>query len=195
VVTDDESDLPAADFREAMEARLGKAFTFHAIASEEAYHDCVDIPFDGQECDPGCEGPNGAAVDIGAEYYALAAATGGEQFSICTTDWTGLFETLRDVVVVSTALPCFYVIPPPPAGMVFDPALVNVVFTDDAGSVTSFARAMDPSRCEDAAAWYFDDNDHPARIELCREACERVSESTRGEVYVAFGCAPDVVIY
>lgn len=190
VVSDDNSDLPAADFQEAMEERLGKSFTFHAISSEEAYHDCaLGI------CDPGCSGDNGDASDIGAEYYALADATGGEQFSICTSDWSGLFETLRDVVLVSAALPCFYSIPSPPEGMVFTPSLVNVTFTDDTGSEHTFARAMDPDRCEDSAAWYFDNNDAPTRIELCPTACDMVSASTVGDVNVAFGCEPDVIIY
>lgn len=190
VVTDDNSELPAADFQEAMEDRLGKTFTFHAIASEDAYHDCaLGI------CDPGCSGENGDASDIGAEYYALADATGGEQFSICTSDWSGLFATLRDVVVVSAALPCFYEIPTPPDGMAFNSSLVNVVYTDDSGADHTFARAMDPARCESEVAWYYDNNDTPTRIELCSAACDLVSASTVGGVNVAFGCEPDIIIY
>ncbi len=189
-VSDDESDTEPEDFIAAMATRLGHGFVFHAIASEEAFHDCV-----AGMCDPGCTGPNGDASAIGARFYELAAMTGGEQFSICTSDWSALFDTLEAAVILSAALPCFYELPAPPPGMVFDPELVNVVFTDAGGATTNFARAMDPSRCEDREAWYYDNNDAPTRIELCEAACEAVQTVTRGEVNIALGCAPDEVIY
>jgi hypothetical protein len=191
VVSDDDSDLPAEEFRSTMEAQLGKPFVVHAIASEDATHNCDLLG----TCDPGCSGPNGDAADIGRVYYALAEATGGQRFSICTSDWSGLFVTLREAVVVSVALPCAYELPDPPAGMAFDPELVDVVFSDDDAVETSFARAMDPARCADVAAWHYDSNDAPTRIELCPAACERVSASTRGRVDIALGCGPDVILY
>lgn len=189
-VTDDESDSEPEDFVAAMATRLGRPLTFHAIASEEAFHDCT-----AGMCDPGCTGPNGDASAIGARFYELADLTGGERFSICTDDWSALFDTLEAAVILSAALPCFYELPAPPAGMAFDSDLVNVVFTDAAGATTSFARAMDPSRCEGRQAWYYDDNDAPTRIELCEAACDAVQSVTRGEVNIALGCAPDEVIY
>lgn len=191
-VTDDESGMEAAAFRGAMEAELGHSFSFHAIASETAFHDCDPL---GTNCDPGCEGPNGAAADIGAIYYELADLTGGEQFSICTSNWSALFSTLRDVVVVSATIPCAYQLPDPPAGMSFDPNLVNVVYTDDDGVEHVFARAMSPESCDDELAWYYDSNDSPTRIQLCDAACSMVSEAVTGQVDIALGCAPDEIIY
>lgn len=191
-VTDDESEMEAADFRGSMEAELGHTFTFHAIASETAFHDCDPL---GTNCDPGCEGPNGAAADIGATYYELAELTEGEQFSICTASWSALFETLRDVVVVSATIPCAYQLPDPPPGMSFDPDLVNVVYTDDEEGEHVFARAMSAERCDDELAWYYDSNDSPTRIQLCEAACALVGEAVTGQVDIALGCAPDEVIY
>ncbi len=190
-VTDDNSELEAESFIEQMTAALGHSFTVHAIASETAFHDCDPLGI----CDPGCTGPNGDAVDIGVEYYSLAELTGGEQFSICTDDWSDLFETLRDVVVVSASIPCAYDLPDPPDGMVFDPGLVNVEYTNDDGVVEAFARAMNPARCEASRAWFYDSNDAPTRIALCPAACDLVEESVTGHVDIALGCAPEDVIY
>lgn len=189
-VTDDETPTEPAAFLSEMEERLGREFTFHAIASEVAFHDCV-----GGVCEEGCEGPNGAASAIGERYYELADLTGGEQFSICTSDWSALFDTLSEAVILSAALPCFYDLPEPPAGMVFDPERVNVVLTDESGEETTLARAMTPEACEDHLAWYFDDNEIPTRIVLCPAACELVEGLVRGEVDIALGCEPGEIIY
>jgi hypothetical protein len=201
VVTDDESDTSEASFRTSMETMLGHPFIFHAIASEFAEHDCVTIPIIGTMCDRGCEGPRGDAADVGETYYRLATATGGTQFSICSVDWSPLWATLRDSVVVSAAVPCRFSVPEPPAGMSFDPAAVTVTFTGSSGGMYTYPRALDAARCTDAAgdsvrAWYYDDNDAPTQILLCPAACMEV-ESDRGEgarVDVTFVCEPQVVL-
>jgi len=198
-VTDDESDMREGDFRSQMESRLGHSFIFHAVASEEAEHDCTDIPLLGRICDPGCEGPHGDAADVGARYYSLAMMTGGTTFSICTGDWSPLFATLRDSVVISASLPCFYALPAPPAGETFNPAEVNVVFTSSGGGEESFPRAIDPSRCTDSAgapvrAWYYDDNDAPTQILLCPAACDLVESDTAGRMNIALGCETEMVL-
>lgn len=191
-VTDDDSAMEAEAFRTQMTEGLGREFVFHAIASEDAYHDCDPS---GMYCDPGCTGPFGAAVNIGWSYYELASMTGGETFSICTADWSGLFETLREIVVVSASIPCAYEIPDPPTGLTFDPTLVNVVYTDDDGEEHTFARAMHPDRCEDNLAWYYDSNETPTRIELCEAACQAVSAAVTGTLDIALGCTTDEIIY
>jgi hypothetical protein len=195
VVSDDESEMGAEAFVSAMQAALGRTITVHAVASEEAVHDCVTMPSGTEVCQDGCTGPNGDAADIGRRYYEAAVMTGGEQFSICTEDWTGLFATLSRAVVVSATLPCIYELPDPPAGMSFDSSRVNVVFTDDGGVDRSLPRAIDPSRCGEEPAWFYDDNDRPSRIDLCPAACELVQASLSGRMHVALGCETEEILY
>jgi hypothetical protein len=200
VVTDDESDTSENGFRTEMEAALGHPFIFHAVASEHAEHDCVDIPFIGRMCDRGCQGPRGDAADIGERYYSLATMTGGTQYSICAVDWSPLWATLLGSVVTSAAVPCRFSIPPPPEGMSFDAAAVTVTYTSSSGAETSYPRALDAARCTDGAgdsvrAWYYDDNDAPTQILLCPAACMEVESDTGGaRVDVAFVCEPQFVL-
>src|SRR5690606_27369568 len=127
-----------------METRLGAPFRFHAVASEDTSH-C--LPPLGFPCVPGCMGPHGDAADVGARYYRLAGLTGGTTFSICASDWSALFTTLRESVLVSAMLPCYYELPEPPEGEVFSADRVNVAYTDASGAETILPRAIDASRC------------------------------------------------
>lgn len=199
VVTDDESGMREEDFRTMMEARLGHSFRFHAVASEDAEH-CESVPFLGEICEPGCEGPHGDAADVGARYYRLAEVTGGTTFSICASDWSALWTTLRESVVVSAMLPCYYELPEPPEGETFDEERVNVSFTDPSGAETVLPRAIDSTRCTDGSgspvrAWHYDDNDAPSQIILCPAACELVEGAGEGaRVDIALGCETEMVL-
>ncbi len=182
-VTDDDDDMRAASFISMMEGLLGHDFTFHAIASEEAPN---PIPY----LDPiPCTRSGGLlpAAAIGDRYYDAAAMTGGLTFSICTEDWSGLFDTLAMTVSVSEELPCAYDLPEPPAGMSFDRDRVNVEHTPEGGATTTFPRAADEASCGTGAAWYYDDADDPAQILLCPAACDTVT-SGPGRVDVRLGC-------
>src|SRR5690606_22336686 len=87
VISDDDSDMPAAEFQREYATRLGHGFVLHAVASEQAQNGLGDLL-------PGCTGPNGTAWDVGTEYQALAQATGGEFHSICHAAWGTLFRDL-----------------------------------------------------------------------------------------------------
>jgi hypothetical protein len=196
VVTDDESDMGASDFRSRMEANLSRSFTFHAIASEDTDH-----------CDPvfciirtpGCAGPHGEAADIGRVYYELAMATGGQTHSICAADWSPLFTRVRDSVVSSASIPCVYELPDPPEGETFDPMKVNVTFTSGAGVETTLPRAIDEARCTSAAgvperAWFYDDTEAPTRILMCPAACDLVESDGTGQVVIILGCDTGMIL-
>ena len=198
VVTDDESNMGETEFRTQMEMRLGHTFRFHAVASEDATHCEGFPPF--EICIPGCEGPHGEAADVGARYYRLAGATGGTTFSICAGDWSALWATLRESVLVSATLPCYYALPEPPAGEMFNADRVNVAYTDASGGETVLPRASDPSLCTDAGgtpvrAWYYDNNDAPTQIILCPAACDLVEAAGEGaRVDIALGCDTEMIL-
>jgi hypothetical protein len=176
-VTDDEDDISSGSFIPMMTALIGHPFTFHAIAGTAG-------PFPGVACTRGFV----PAAAVGDEYFAAARATGGLEFSICTEDWTGLFATLAMTVAVSTTIPCVFELPPPPAGMSFDPTLVNVEHTPDGGATTTFRGAGSEGGCGGEQAWYYDDPAMPTQIRLCPAACTAVT-TMGGRVDVRLGCA------
>jgi len=177
-VTDDESDLSAASFQSSMEAALGHPFTFHAVASE-------NVGGDACRCTTGllC----GAAAP-GDEYYALAAATKGEQVSICTLDWGAVFDRLIAAVVAGAPLPCTFALPEPPDGETLDKERVKFVFEGDKG--TSEIPRLGGTSCGVLVAWQYDAKDSDA-LTLCPAACEALNAG--GTVHIALGCAPNVI--
>ena len=170
-------------FKSTMEGMLGKTFRFHSIASPPGSTHCMlGI------CMDGCEGPNGDAAENGDEYWALADLTGGQKFSICTEDWSSLFDTLSAAIAVPTALPCSYDVPEPPAGMEFDPMRVNVVYTPGDGSGERVIPYVgEESRCM-GDGWFYDDPEDPSRINMCPGSCTRLEGDTGGSVEIALGC-------
>jgi hypothetical protein len=177
VVTDDESDtseggITAADFKAQMEEKLGRGFTFHSIVA------------DGKN---GCRGSG-----IGTQYLTLSDQTNGEKLQICASDWTAMFEQLQEAVRATVELPCDFAIPPNPEGETVDPNAVQVVYQSRDGDEQQIPRADSAEACGDKSAWHFDDKNKPTRIELCPAACETVKQG--GQVDIAFGCAPDILI-
>jgi hypothetical protein len=188
VVTDDESDLDAGSFQTMMEGLLGHTFDAHAVASPDETHSIGPCPFCVTE--DGCTGPGGDAADIGRQYITLTAATGGQFFSICTENWTMLFDTLAAAVGVPMPLPCAYEIPPPPPEMTFDRNRVNVLYTPG-GSTTGTIIPYIPGgsgACPPTGGWYYDNPDAPMQILLCPGSCDIVSMDTTGTVDIQLGC-------
>jgi len=184
-VTDDESSLGWGDFQDSMEEKLGHEFTFHAIASEEAYHE--DCSFLFCDTEPGCEGPNGEAADIGERYYRGAERTGGLIFSICTTDWSELFRQLAETIAVAAPLPCSYEMPEAPAGMELSPAKVNVVYRRGGRAEETLRYTGGADSCG-SGGWYYDDADAPVTIHLCGETCGDLSTDLSGSISISLGC-------
>ncbi|MDH5494068.1 MAG: hypothetical protein OEY14_19110 [Myxococcales bacterium] len=186
-VTDDESSMAGAAFRATMEGLLGKNFTFHSIVSPPGSTRCSD-PFLCLTRLDGCTGSLGDAADNGDTYWALSAATGGRQFSICSEDWSSLFVDLSRTIAIPTPLPCVYEIPEPPAGMSFDPAEVNIVFTTGgAPSTVPFVGTVD--RCGDLGWYYEGDPANPERIIVCPFTCATFEADLSASIAIQLGCA------
>lgn len=168
VVTDDDNNMPWADFQAQMTALLGHPFVFHAIASPP------DNP---------CPGASAEAPD----YYALARATGGQEVRLCD-DWSTIFPILQAAVVASAPVPCDFLIPAPPNGEKLDPNAVQVVLNTEGIAPEQFPRAGTAAECGTARAWYYDVTPNPQKVVLCSEACTAVQ--TGGRISLNFGCEP-----
>lgn len=187
VVTDDESRLAADPFRTQMEQLAGKPFIFHAIASENS----------GDPLFPACIGACGipllcGAFAPGAQYYALADATGGQKSSICAADWSQVFGPLQDAVIASVPLPCDYPIPAPPMAQTLDPEKVNMEITPQGAAKMVVPRAPSEADCMANVAWFYDDPAAPTELRLCPAACELAQGG--GTVDIAFGCETVVIV-
>jgi hypothetical protein len=168
VVSDDESDLPAAAFKTQMEAKLGHPFYMHAIVAQGG----------------GCGGSG-----VGTQYLALADQTGGQKLSICSQDWSALFKQLEAAVVASAPLACEFDIPAAgPNNVPVDKNKVSVVFTPGNGAKAAFPKAADQTACGTKVGWHYDNESAPKQVRFCPAACEQVKAG--GKLALAFGCAP-----
>ena len=111
----------------------------------------------------------------------------GLKLSICTADWTGVFDRLREHVLDSAPLPCDYLVPDPPADLVFDTMHVNVTYTSGAGATNVIPFVGEAGSCV-GDGWFYDDIDAPTMITLCDGTCTTVSADTDGRVDIALGC-------
>ncbi len=186
VVTDDESDLPATTFVSQMRGLLaGADFKVHAVASPPVATSGSGNWWDqlfGDD-DEGCEGVHGSAADVGAQHYAAADQTGGLTFSICESDWSGLFSELATEVGESATIPCDVAIPEGEAGQAVDPHLVNVILST--GGQADVLRQVPSAECA-GGGWSYDNPENPKRIILCPASCEKARGDA--ELQIAVGC-------
>lgn len=105
-----------------------------------------------------------------------------------------LVDKLAQRVIVEARLGCVYEIPAPPAGMSFDPAEVNVLFSAAAAPPIAFPRLPDASACGQNEAWRYDQPSAPRQVELCPAACARVQRAAQARVEVEFGCQSAVLL-
>jgi hypothetical protein len=120
----------------------------------------------------------------------MIAASGGttKAFLVDTTgsaaaEFAAALSTIRSTALLG----CTYTIPPPPAGMHFDPSKVNVTYTDSSGKVTDVYEAAAGADCSTATGWEYS-TDH-TQINLCGALCTSVKSSPGGSLNVLFGCA------
>jgi len=87
-----------------------------------------------------------------------------------------------------TSLACEYDIPPPPAGLVFDPGEVNVDYDDGQGlQVVGYVEGAED--CTDVAGgWYYDDPVDPGQIVMCPQTCTRFDALQEASIEIRFGC-------
>jgi hypothetical protein len=179
VVTDDESDLSAAEARAgllALEPPTFEGFTFHGIyAFTEG---------EGDHCEELSSGE-------GVQYRELVAETAGVSGDLCLQDFAPVFDALAQAVVGRARLACQYTIPAAPTGTVFDPTRTNVLYSSSAIGTFGMARATSRSACSTAPegwAWHYDDEASPSSISLCPNACATIRSDPAARVDVEFGC-------
>jgi hypothetical protein len=147
--------------------------------------------FSGVFCIPG-QGGNGCSGD-GNAYSELVAQTGGRETNLPNADWNVVFQQLGDQVIADAKpVDCEWVIPPPPEGERFDPALVNVAFTPTSGIPEKVYAVPDASQCTDQfLSWHYDDPVAPKTVVACPQTCPTLQADDSAKIEVLFGCAQD----
>ncbi len=172
-VTDDESSIEAAEFDRLIRDAGIADYTLHAIASEDVR---------GEAC-PGAARP-------GNVYADAASLTGGLFESICTDDWSGVFDRLKEGIVMTAPVPCAFVLPAPPEGEVLDYDRVNVELQESPGTdAAPLPRVGSSDECGTTVGWSYDSTDAPTEIQLCPASCAAVTELPEARVDITLGCS------
>ncbi|HMI83795.1 MAG TPA: vWA domain-containing protein [Polyangiaceae bacterium] len=185
VVTDDESDVPAATFTRdlvALDPTLLTGFKFHGIFSfTEGKND---------QC-------SGFSAGEGKIYKELVTQTGGVSGDLCLQDFKPVFDRLARAVVGGSKLACEWQIPPPPAGKTFTPSQTNITYGGIGGQPRRQIPNVDsPTACanaKDGWAWFYDDNIRPTKITVCAQACAAIQADPAARIEIAFGC-PTIIV-
>lgn len=163
-------------FLDEMRARLRKDFVFHSVASEVTGNNILGQP-------RGCAG----SANPGRVYYALSDQTGGEKWSICTSDWSGLFSTLGTAVEESSGVACSLPMPEPPGDLPLNPEQVTITLTDGSGGVSDLMRVANGDACA-TGDWHYDRPLLPNTIELCEAACTAIQDDPGARIDVTVAC-------
>jgi hypothetical protein len=185
VVTDDESDMPAATFTRdlvALDPASLTGFKFHGIFSyTEGNND---------HCD-------GLSAAEGKVYKELVAQTAGVSGDLCLQDFKPVFDRLARAVVGGSKLACEWQIPPPPAGKTFTPSQTNITYAGAAGlprrQIPNVDSAGSCAIVKDGWAWFYDDNVRPTKITVCPQACTAIQGDASAKIDIYFGC-PTVIV-
>lgn len=200
-VTDDESSLRGECFVEEMQERLGpdRRFKLHTISSEAVEPDgemadeeptpeetvltCAES--DSREKRQSAQACSGAARP-GLEYREAAQLTDGLAISICTPDWSAVFDQLAGSVEKVSILGCEFSMPEPPPGAVLLPDEVELLAKSE-GVQSVLQRVAGEAACDDGD-WYYDNPSAPASVLLCPSACDTLG-AQGAQLALELGCA------
>jgi hypothetical protein len=138
------------------------------------------------------EPPDYSACDIRADANLLEALEAiRETVTVVTSR-----EVTREVTQTKIQ-ECEFGIPDPPEDEIFDPELVNVIFSERGEPDRTIGMVPEESDCEkltDGWGWYYvyDENDEPAKINVCPETCEFITSVEAGRIDIQFGCKTEM---
>ena len=113
---------------------------------------------------------------------------------MCATDFAPVFKALAQAVITGTKLACEWAIPPPPVGQMFDPKLVNVIYTPDGAAPRDLFNVPTAADCGALGGWFYDDNAKPTKVLACPSTCTEIQADMKAKIAVAFGCKTKVIV-
>lgn len=202
VVSDDNSDMGAADFKAQLLALDGTftGFKFDAIVSlidpSSIQFTCLNCAFQGmlscnncaEKCCDKMLGCTPLPADKGQVYLDLVQQTGGIVGDLCIQDFGPVFQDMATGIVQSAQLSCEYDIPPPPQGETLDPKKVNVNYTPAGQATMPILFVEKAADCGSKGGWYYDNPAAPTKIIMCPTTCDVLKADSTGKIEVLFGC-------
>ena len=131
-------------------------------------------------------GPNLANLNSIAENGGTKAAFLVDTTQSAAAQLSAALASIR----TTTALDCVYTIPSPPAGEALQPGMVNVNYTNSAGTVTTVLQDPVGTTCAAGSGWQYSADG--TQINLCGKACNDVKADKGGKIQVLFGCATKI---
>jgi hypothetical protein len=141
-----------------------------------------------------CQMPCLNCSAVGSVYEQLRQQTGGVAGDMCLTDFAPVFKALATAVITGTKLACEWAIPPPPAGQMFDPKLVNVIYTPNGMASRDLFNVASAADCGMQGGWYYDDPAMPTKVLACPTTCTEIQADMKAKISVAFGCKTKVIV-
>lgn len=180
VVTDDESDLSAADAKSGIMALDPAQFS-------DAIYDGIFSYTDGSANDE-CAGHAAAAGEV---YKTLVMQSNGVSGNLCLQDFKPVFDRLAQAVIGGAKLSCDWTLPTPPPGTTFVPSATNVRYTGSAAAPRTVPHMPSAAACDSAAdgwAWFYDNEQNPSKVTMCPKACTAIQQDTGARIELEFGC-------
>ena len=187
-ISDDDSNVSAADFREWMYSKDAMYFgtaespnwIFHSILGI-AENDPADQAYT-HEDDVVTSRCNGGA-GIGLDYQELSIMTEGLRFPICNNDsFDVIFNAVAAEVVTGSTIPCTYT-PSTIGGEPADFDRVIVTYSSAAHEKERLTRVVGVEQCE-RGDYYVDGE----VIRLCPDRCVTVQNDSDAEIGIQVGC-------
>lgn len=120
---------------------------------------------------------------------AIAAAGGTAEGIFISDGATAQQELLAALSAIrGSVLDCDFPMPTPTAGMVVDPAQINVNYTPAGGVTMTLGRVTDAASCGTGPGWYYDNPQNPTTILLCPSSCNQASSTVDAALEILLGC-------
>jgi hypothetical protein len=199
IVTDDDSDMSANEFKNQLLALdpTFQGFKFDGIVSSTSPDACLaGCFFNCAACNNPCCNKAMFCVPLSAAegkvYKDLINQTMGVYGDLCVQDFGPVFQDMATGIVEGSQLSCEYDIPQPPMGEMLDPNKVNVNYTPKGQMEIPIFHVNKPGDCGMKGGWYYDDPANPTKIIMCPSTCDTLKKDSTGKVDVLFGCETQI---
>jgi hypothetical protein len=200
-MTDDDEDMPIADFVAALVSLAPEhfgsdpaapTFVFHSIigVAETAIPAAAYLPDEPVQPET-CTGNDNDVQNAGESYQELSRLTGGLRFPLCQFDaYDVVFQRIAEDVVQTREIACDFPVPEAPPGLVSDPENVAISYAagDGAASV-KFGQAPTLADCQPDAFYIAD-----GRLNLCPVTCSAVRDNPRASLTVLMTCESQLIV-
>ncbi len=200
-VTDDNEDMPLADFLRDLTAMAPEQFGAGAESPSFVFHSIVGLA---EKTDPTlpylpdepvqlltCSGGASQVSNSGPTYQELSRLTGGLRFSLCQFGaYDVVFRRIAEDVALTSSVSCDFPMPAAPAGSELDLAKLALQYDPSDGSASrQLAQAPVPSACQPDAFYLVGD-----RVHLCPDTCSLIQADPAALVDVLFTCESQLLI-